>query len=74
MMVRAGVVFRFADKVQRLSPVRVDFDRLVYRDSLPMSADPAAGQGDLRAGDSRWADDTVGLFGAGIAVLRWIRS
>ena len=60
VMERAGVVFTLPDGTPRPSPVRVDFARLIRRDTL-LTRSPATLSSGL--GVLGWADETLGLFG-----------
>lgn len=63
VMERAGVVFRYPDGTPRPSPVEVDFDRLVRRDTL-LTRPP----GNVTSGLDvlGWADEVANLFGAAL--------
>ncbi len=60
VMERAGVQFRMPDGTDRPSPVQVDFERLIRRDTLLTSppANVTSGLGVLG-----WADEVLDLFG-----------
>ncbi len=63
VMETAGVVFRRPDGTARRSPVQVDMDRLVARDTL-LTHPP----GNLTSGLGiiGWADEAAGLFGSAL--------
>lgn len=60
VMERAGVQFRMRDGTPRASPVQVDFDRLIRRDTL-INRPPANLTSAL--GVLGWADEVLDLFG-----------
>ncbi|MQA16347.1 MAG: hypothetical protein GEV09_20025 [Pseudonocardiaceae bacterium] len=60
VMERAGVAFNLPDGTRRPSPVRVDFDRLIRRDTL-LTRPPANLTSGL--GVLSWADEALDLLG-----------